>query len=625
MFKVITHNNDATKSIYKIDGQKKTCSYAELLTHMAQVSGSNISIMNDAEKKPLIDVIIAENNKAKPNEQQQAFADVIEQLRENLPQHQQCLNAEMVEGFKKYIAWTTDNKGVVMFLARTNSLGNTWTTVDNIIQYITANKINGVYIQEELSKEYFKTRIAGKNGPTMYQIISDVDGSWSTPISKARLYWAAYERIVKEDPNAINKDLAIKAIQWMNEHETNLAPFTEVFTTGSTGWLYQLWLKSSLATIDMPQTMSNDPSVAAFSYIDLSLEKKGQCDDFDGWLESLPEICREPFCAVIYAALTEKVDRLPIVTWLHGEGNDGKSALMGSFGAMFGESLVGAVSASVATSEFGGEVLLGKRLIMLGDAQTGNILNTNLMHAITGGDPYVINRKNEKHINYTFKSIVMIGANTPPNINMYNRNEARRIFYIPMHEPSEKTMRKYCVSDENGHIKRYANGMPIYNGYNLKAGLIKEMPAIMYKCRLAFEKLSKGTHNTIILPDECFNMMMERCGSDDMDVIQEFFAQSVIVDRNSSTSVLDLNNAFLEFAHGTNARNEFSKFSFELNKVKRHIKTAYKIESTQPRIDGERRRVYVGIKLKSMIEGFAKKDTIEMEPAFDIFGDNNAI
>lgn len=596
MFKVITYTEDATRSIYKIDGQKKTCSYAELLIYMAQSSGGNLALMNDAEKKPLIDHIAAEHRKSKPNEQQQEFSNIITTLEENLPLHQKCLNAEMVEGFKKFIAWTTDDKGVVIFLARTNSRGNTWKIVDNIINYITANQIDGVYLQEALSKEYFRTRLPGKNGPTMYQIIDETDGSWGEPINKARLYWAAWTKI-KSNDHGLDENSVKDAITWMNNKETNLSPFTEVFTTGPTGWLYQLWLKSSRATIAMPDVMTNNPITPAFSYVDLSLAKEGRCDDFDGWLESLPDICRKPFCAVIYASLTDTIDRIPIVTWLHGEGNDGKSALMNSFAEMFGESLVGAVSASVATSEFGAEVLIGKRLIMLGDAQTGNILGTNLMHHLTGGDLYVINRKNEKHINYRFKSIVMIAANTAPNIDLYNRNEGRRIFYIPMHEPSEKTMAKYCVTDENGKIKRYATGMPVYNGYNLKAGLIKEMPAIMHKCKLAFEELTKGTYNTLILPDECFNLMLERCGSDEADVINSFCSQMIVRDVDAVTDSIDLNNAYLEFSHGIKARNDFAKYNFELGRLKRHIKVAYNLVSIRSRMVDDRKRVYKGIRL----------------------------
>ena len=602
MFKVITFNADATRSIYRIDGTKKTCSYSDLLIHLAAASGSNIAIMSDADKKPLIDQINATNAAAKPNEAQQAYADLITKIEEHLPQHQSCLNAEMVEGFKQFISWTADDKGNVVFLARTPSAGNTWTIVDNVVSYITANKINGVSIQEELSKAYFRTRLAGKSGPTMYQTIDDNDGSWSAPISKARLYWAGFKRLMDIDPDAVDKDAAIAAIKWMDDRETKLAPFTEVFTTGPTGWLYQQWLKSSLATIDMPTTMTNDPTVAAFSYINLGLECAGESPDFDGWLESLPDICREPFCAILYASLNDKIDRIPLVTWLHGEGNDGKSALLGSLGAMFGDSLVGAVSASVATSEFGAETLLGKRLIVLGDAQTGNILNTNLLHAITGGDQYVVNRKNEKHINHTFKSIVWIGANTPPNINLYNRNEARRIFYVPMHEPSEATMRKYCVCDEQGHIKRYATGMPVYNGYNLKAGLIREMAAIMYKCRVAFEKMAAGTHNTIILPDACFNMMLDRCGSDEMDVLADFFVDGIVLDKSATADVLELNRAYLIHAHGPHAANDLSKYSFELAKVKRYIKTSYGIEASQRTINGSRKRVYAGLRLNMGFE-----------------------
>lgn len=624
MFKVMTYNADATRSIYKIDGQKKTCSYAELLTYMAQASGGNLALMNDAEKKPFIDNIIAENNKAKPNESQQAFQNIIEQLEDHLPIHQQCLNAEMVEGFKKFIAWTSDDRGNVMWLARTNSTGNTWTIVDDILTYITGNKLDNVFIQELLSREYFKTRAKGKGGPTLYQIISEVDGSWSAPITKARLYWAAWQNLLKlGDVNATDQDLAIKAIQWMNERETNIDPFPTVFS--KTGWLFNMWKTSPLASIEMPEVMTNDPEIPAFSFVNLSLATKGSTPDFDGWLEMMPEYCRGPFCASLYASMTSDCTRLPQITYLHGEGNDAKSSLMESLNICFGDSMVGAIDGKSATDDFGAEALMGKRLLILGDAQSGNILNTNLVHAITGGDKVLINRKNEKKINYRFKSIVMIAANTPPQVNMNNRNEARRLFYVPLSDPSESTMRKFCEYDPTtGKILRRANGMPKYKSYDLTSKLVAEMPHIMDKCKVEFDKYCPAPHKTLLLPDECFNLMMDKCGSDEIDQIESFMSTTIIEDKRSSLDVLELNNAYLRFAHGESAVGAISKHNFEINKLKRYIKTQFGIEPVRMSGDNGRIRVYKGLKVKTQIEGFST-NVLDAQSDFDIFGGNDVI
>lgn len=109
-----------------------------------------------------------------------------------------------------------------------------------------------------------------------------------------------------------------------------------------------------------------------------------------------------------------------------------------------------------------------------------------------------------------------MAANTAPEINMSLRNEARRIFYIPISEPSELTMRKYCLYDEKtGSILRYANGMPKYKGYDLSGSLVKEMPAILYKCKKEFAKYYGN--RTLILPDAVYNYMLEQCGSNAVD------------------------------------------------------------------------------------------------------------
>ena len=616
MFKVINYIDDVTRSIYKIDGQKKTCTYAELLNHLAQASGGNIALMNDADKKPLHDAIVAEHVKSKPNEQQQAFADVISILEEHLPHHQQCLNAEMMAGFKKYIAWTGDDRGNVMFLARYGKEGNTWTVVDEILPYITTNKIDGVFIQELLAREYFKTRAKGKGGPTLYQIINEDDGSWSEPMTKARLYWASWNKI-KHSEHGLDEKLVINAIAWMNERETNIAPFPEVFA--KLGWLYKLWTTSTLATVVMPEIMTNDPTVPAFSYVNLDKAVNGATPDFDGWLEMMPESCRDSFCAAIYASLFAECNRIPQVTYLHGEGNDAKSSLFEAFNDCFGDSMVGAIDSKSATDDFGGEALLGKRLLLLGDAQSGNILNTNLVHAITGGDKMLINRKGEKKINYRFKSIVMIAANTPPQVNMNNRNEARRLFYVPLSDPSENTMRKFCEFDpETGKILRRANGMPKYKSYDLKKKLIAEMPNIMYKCKIAFDKICPAPYKTLMLPDECFNLMLDKCGSDEIDQIDAFIADCVTVDKNAYVDVLALNNAYLKHSHGEQAIGAINKHTFEINKLKRYIKTQFSIEPTKIRSGDGRTRIYKGIKLKVAIDGFSSPATEVKEGNYDL-------
>jgi len=199
--------------------------------------------------------------------------------------------------------------------------------------------------------------------------------------------------------------------------------------------------------------------------------------------------------------------------WLHGEGGDGKSSFLNALQKYLGPNLCCSLGQTM-NSEFGLEEAVGKRMVILSDVKTGLSVKSQLIHNLTGHDPVSINRKNRPIITATLNPVLWIAANDAPDVNFDAANEARRCLYIKMRKPSIKTMKKFCVTDDSGELVYGWNGQPINNGYDLTSGLVKEMPAILYKCRQAFEKVCHAPYS-VILPQR---QQQELAGINCMDL-----------------------------------------------------------------------------------------------------------
>lgn len=282
-----------------------------------------------------------------------------------------------------------------------------------------------------------------------------------------------------------------------------------------------------------PKLLTNDPSVDAFAYFDLNTLKDGPTPDFDGFLDAVVPECRESLMAAIYATVYAP-SQLNQYIWLHGEGGDGKSSFLNALRKYLGNNLACSLGQTL-NSDFGLEDAVGKRMIILSDVKTGLSVKSQLIHNLTGHDAISINRKNKPIITTVLEPIVWIAANESPDVNFDAENESRRCLYIKMRTPSEKTLRKFSVLNEDGTFRLDSKGRRINNGYNLTEGLLNEMPAILYKCQQVFFKVSPPPYSVIVQNNMQHRLAVEQCVDIDADAwafyIEEAFdfnAESVM-------------------------------------------------------------------------------------------------
>lgn len=291
-------------------------------------------------------------------------------------------------------------------------------------------------------------------------------------------------------------------------------------------------------------TFTNDPTVKTFNYFDLNNLHDGETPGFDMFMQGVEEASRETLMSAIYANFDSRC-HLNQYVWLHGEGGDGKSSLLMAMAEYAGPSMYCALSTDSAKSEFGLEECVGKRIVMFPDIQSGLSVKSGIVHKLTGHDLIPINRKNKPHISTHIDCIVWMAANSAPDVNFSNKNEARRCVYIKMHEPPVEIQKKIYFLNEDGSFQLDAEGNKINNGFPLKQMLIDEMPAILFKCKKVFEERVKAPYSVIRLSPAESKIASDNCSDYDDDQLTYYINQTFTFsnDTNDRMAQPEITNA----------------------------------------------------------------------------------
>lgn len=332
-----------------------------------------------------------------------------------------------------------------------------------------------------------------------------------------------------------------------------------------------------------PKLLTNNPSEDAFAYFDLNTLKDGPTPDFDGFLDAVVPECRESLMAAIYATVYAP-SNLNQYIWLHGEGGDGKSSFLNALRKYLGSNLACSLGQTL-NSDFGLEDAVGKRMIILSDVKTGLSVKSQLIHNLTGHDAISINRKNKPIITTVLEPIVWVAANESPDVNFDAENESRRCLYIRMRTPSEKTLRKFSVLNEDGTFRLDSRGRRINNGYNLTEGLLNEMPAILYKCQQVFFKVSPPPYSVIVQNNAQHSLAVEQCVDIDVDAWAFYIEEAF---EFTSDGAMSLPEAMEAIQDARSLHGEKSAMTnFQKRDIRRLLTTRYNCQTKK--INGNRK------------------------------------
>lgn len=273
------------------------------------------------------------------------------------------------------------------------------------------------------------------------------------------------------------------------------------------------------------RTFTNDPNEPAFNFYDLHNIHDGDTPGFDMFMQGVDPASRDTLKAAIYATFDSRC-HLNQYIWMHGEGGDGKSSMLMAMAEYAGQSMYCSLNTDSAKSEFGLEETVGKRIVMFPDIQSGLSVKSGIVHKLTGHDPVPINRKNKPHISTVIDCILWMAANSAPDVNFSNKNEARRCIYIKLHEPPIEVQKKIYFLNPDGSFQLDAEGNKMNNGFPLKQMLIDEMPCILFKCKEAFDKRISQSFSVIRLTQEESAIASDNCSDFDDDTLTYYITKT---------------------------------------------------------------------------------------------------
>lgn len=359
-----------------------------------------------------------------------------------------------------------------------------------------------------------------------------------------------------------------------------------------------LWGKNELY-IDPPKSISNDPTEPCFNYIDLEGKAKeaegGETEAWDRFLRKMTPDEGDVFRAFIWSIFDARNHGRQIL-YLYDDGYSGKSAVMKAIQEALGNRLCGALQKDSLSDKHGFAKVWDKRLVTIGDNKNKHLHQSEKMKMLTGSDMADVDRKNRDAFSWMMNAKVMVASNDPLEVNLRERNERTRVLPIKINFTiAQMIEEKVIAMDEDGNPKFDKYGEPIFvgDGTDWPSRLRDQFWAFMASCRPAYERLCPR-HTDIIMPDICLDNL-ETFNSDLMDDYQALFDSICIVDTRSFTGSSELKCAFRRAVSELFDKDP----SLRYEGFKNFLHTHYALTLSRPRSLEDRRRGYMGIRLKS--------------------------
>lgn len=257
---------------------------------------------------------------------------------------------------------------------------------------------------------------------------------------------------------------------------------------------------------------SNDMNVAAMHHLDLNSiidnsKASTVCNEF--LANRLPESHIECFKAFIWSAYNAENVSRQVVYVYDPQGNSGKSVFFRAiFKPLHDIDAVESIGKTF-TGDFGMESCYNARVLIIPDNKNKQILRSQLIHQVTGGDEILVNSKNVRQFTFTPHLSIWTHSNILPTIDVAAAHERTRIalFHFRLNDKAKKEI---YLTDENGNIIIDSNGYYAQKGdSSFYDKLVADVPFFLAECKKSYEKLcvSNGDINTLSISDNVTQLM----------------------------------------------------------------------------------------------------------------------
>lgn len=265
--------------------------------------------------------------------------------------------------------------------------------------------------------------------------------------------------------------------------------------------------------IEQPETVSNNPEVANYNFLDLRphmIRIPTKTPTWDSFLELFASTDKQGiFLAWIWSIFDEQ-NKGRQWMWVQGPGSDGKSSVIKTIlhfmDKQFGSAKMyySANSDSHKNTFFYSNVY-SKRLVVFGDNKDTLLFKNEAYQRLSGGDHAPIEAKYVRAFAGKVYSRVLVASNYNPQINFWQDSEVTRAIVLNL-DPEACDHSKKTRKEEATFENR----------------LYSEFEDFLTRCYQEYQKWKKPGSHDFILPDSVFNAMKANCANEETNIIQYF-------------------------------------------------------------------------------------------------------
>lgn len=270
-----------------------------------------------------------------------------------------------------------------------------------------------------------------------------------------------------------------------------------------------------------PDMITWDNTKVAFKYFNPASIREGATPAWDQWLARLsyPDI----FMAWVWS-IFDPSNKGRQALWVHGGGFDGKSTVARAIQRIFGDIGSTSISQNAYHSQFFFSNVYGKRLAIYGDCKNSQVIKSEKIHSLLGGDIVSVEAKGEQAFMGKVFAKLLILSNVAPLIDTRKTNEITRILYMKVKKPDS----------EDGSL-------------TWEDELVEEKDAFLYRCRESYAALCPS--GVEIKMPESMVAELDSVNTDiSQDVVEKFVETQVDAEETSQARISDIMRVFKKYA-----------------------------------------------------------------------------
>lgn len=361
--------------------------------------------------------------------------------------------------------------------------------------------------------------------------------------------------------------------------------------------LEYLWGVPQLC-IPMPKIFTNDPAVPCFHYYDLESVKtvEGQYPAWEEFITRFSEEEADVFKAFVWS-IFDAENRGRQCLYLLDRGYSGKSAIINAIANAIGSELHVALSKESLSNQFAFSKIWDKRFVTIGDNKNPNLVRSQAMHSMLGGDIVDVEYKGRDPFPSRLQCKVFVASNVNLNIDVKARNEYTRV--LPIHpDDSDDALiaRGIAALNEDGSPRRTSDGNIIVVGDPTWEGrLINEFRAFLASCYPVYQRMCPKRMD-IIIPERSAEILATF--DDDRAALLEEILDRNFEITNDETDFIERARMQRAFVEAQKDDETYKEARLTFSEWKEFLRRRYNLEAVRPRSIGHKWG-YMGIRLKS--------------------------